>query len=272
MAIEIVSRISKGSKMDQIYLPKNRIGFHIGNYVLIKPIEEQASIKQEEQQTKPYFYGLKTLEPIKLLIVKEILALSQKFLQNPSNIIITGSFLEKGFAFNDIDLLIITEKSQNTERFAEKIEEISGISCHAINLSQKELAEGISSDPLYENMLSRCISKNRLVFNIKRKINPKILDFHLLKSKAMLGGFDFLNGKEKYYLSKNLIAIFLFIQGQKVSNELLDSKIKETLRIEPKKLKENIIDKKSFVSKYKTLYDKTFSLIMEQLKNEPKQK
>ena len=39
--MEIIAKISKGSNMDQVYLPKNRIGFDIGNYVLIKPFEKK---------------------------------------------------------------------------------------------------------------------------------------------------------------------------------------------------------------------------------------
>ena len=49
--MEIISKISKGTKMDQIYIPKNRPGLDIGTYVKIIPIEEKI-IK------RPYFYNI----------------------------------------------------------------------------------------------------------------------------------------------------------------------------------------------------------------------
>jgi len=37
----IISKISKGSKMDQIYLPKNRSNLNIGDYVIISPLNQE---------------------------------------------------------------------------------------------------------------------------------------------------------------------------------------------------------------------------------------
>ena len=37
--MEIIAKISRGSKMDQVYIPKNRGGFSIGSYVILKPIK-----------------------------------------------------------------------------------------------------------------------------------------------------------------------------------------------------------------------------------------
>ena len=44
--MEIISRVSKGSKMDQIYIPKNRAGLTIGEYVVITPLSRE--IKKQE--------------------------------------------------------------------------------------------------------------------------------------------------------------------------------------------------------------------------------
>jgi len=42
----IVAKISRGSKMDQIYIPKNRAGFSTGQYVLISPLESELKQKR----------------------------------------------------------------------------------------------------------------------------------------------------------------------------------------------------------------------------------
>jgi hypothetical protein len=119
--MELIAKISKGTKMDQIYLPKNRQGFNIGNYVIIKPvINEKVNIKRQ----RPYFYDIKLIEPIKLKIIGEIFSIIEEEIENYENIIITGSFVESGFKFNDIDILLITQspKSENKNNIKNNIE------------------------------------------------------------------------------------------------------------------------------------------------------
>ena len=115
--MEIISKISKGSKMDQIYIPKNRMGFSIGSHVIIKPLE------LENPTEKPYFYNIHSIEPVKLKLVDEIF----KIISNTTsydNIIITGSFLDSGFNFEDIDILIIYERKLDITNIKKKIENI----------------------------------------------------------------------------------------------------------------------------------------------------
>ena len=111
--MEIISKISKGTKMDQIYLPKNRIGFNTGTYVKI-------NTKEKIIITKPFFYNIKEIEPIKLSLIKQIFNIVNKNIE-ADNIIITGSFIEKGFNFNDIDIIILTEKKVKENMIKNKI-------------------------------------------------------------------------------------------------------------------------------------------------------
>ena len=106
--MELIAKISKGSKMDQIYISKNREGLNTGSYVIIKPLKTITTTKNK----KPYFYNIKSIEPIKLRIINQIIKIINKITPN-DNIIITGSFLDKGFNFNDIDILLINNKKSN---------------------------------------------------------------------------------------------------------------------------------------------------------------
>jgi len=271
MELGIIGRISKGSKMDQIYIPKNRLneGLSAGSYVLIKPFALADSDKvRRESSEKPILYGLLKIPSIKLYLAKEILKVIEQNSDNLDNVIITGSFFSEGFNFNDIDLLIISEKEQKKEKLKTILEERFGVTFHIIQLTKSELIGGLASDPLYENMLSRCIAKKRIVFNIKRNINPKLLDFHLLKSKALIDNFDMLNGRDKYYLTKNMVAILLFIEGKKVSNKSINESIKKLFDIEQSRIEDNLIEKKEFLVKYKKIHQKVFNLIMNSFKKE----
>lgn len=263
--MEIIGKISKGSKMDQIYIPKNRTGFGIGNYVIIKPLEEKKLVE------RLYFYGVKSIEPIKLEIVKEIMRIIDKDIENYENIIVTGSFLDEGFQFNDIDIIIVTEGKISTDKIENEIKK-TGIKAHILILSNKVLARGLESDPLYQMMLSRCITKKRFIYKTKHKINYKLLDLHLLKSKTLIGNSDILSGSEKYDLIRNMMAVYLYLQGRRLSKELVDNEIKKSFDLgDINELKQNIIEKKSFLKKYKLIYDKTFVKILKGIESGAKQ-
>jgi hypothetical protein len=268
MVNEIIGKISKGSKMDQIYIPKNRIGFSAGEYVLILPIKGRLEEDREKGKQKPKlnFYGIRKIEPLKMRIIESIIETINKKV-NLENIIITGSFLEEGFRFNDIDLLLIDKEKVDTRIIKEGIENITGIKTHIIMLSNKTLAYGLSTDPLYNLMLSKCVSLKKVIFNIKRSINYKILDLNLLKSKTLIYNFNILNGEEKYYLTLNMVSILLFIQGKKLSKEIVNTEIEKQFNIKISDLKGNLIEN-SFMKKYEEIFNKTFNLIMNNINKE----
>lgn len=245
--------------MDQIYLPKNRTGLSNGEYVMITSINN--TIEKQKQKFKLYFYNTKNLEQIKMKIIDEIFRQINGL--NPENIILTGSFLEPGFKFNDIDILIVNEKKYNSEMLKARIENLTGIKTHILFLDSKTLLSGLASDPLYSLMLSKCISQNRLIFKTKREINYKILDLNLLKSKTLIDNYEQLNGSEKYYLTMNMISILLFIKGKKLSKDIVNKEIERLFEVKINDIKENLLDKQEFLKKYKKIYNNTFNLIIE---------
>ena len=271
--MEIIAKISRGTKMDQIYIPKQRAGFQNGRYVIIKPIEDE--IKKPKQE-KPIFYNIKSIEPIKIKLISEIFSIIEHETEEQfvDNLLIVGSFLEKGFYFNDIDILIIINKTEiKIDSIKKRIQEEIGITPHIIQIKIEDLIKGVSSDPLYENMLSKYIAKKRLILKYKRKINYKILDLHLLKSKSLIDNFEILSGKEKYYLIKNMLAIDLFIKKEKISNEILNKQIKEIFKIEAERIKENLIaNKQEFIKKCRNFYNNISKQIQKGIKKENESK
>mgnify|MGYP001560200809 FL=1 len=63
---QLISKVSRGTRLDQIYIPKNRVGFPVGGYVLVKPLRSQQPF------LKPHYYGLHGLEPIKVAVAQRI--------------------------------------------------------------------------------------------------------------------------------------------------------------------------------------------------------
>ncbi|MBU2638312.1 MAG: hypothetical protein KJ955_05035 [Nanoarchaeota archaeon] len=259
MANEIIARISIGSRMDQVYLPKNRpMALSIGSYVVVSPAIQQKEIK-------PHYYHTRQIEPIKAQIVQEIFRNI-----DAENVIIAGSFLEKGFCFEDIDIIVINGKAEGLEEF---IEGNFGLKAHVIRMSQDALRAGLNTDPLFQMALSRFAAKERVIFKIQPEIKHKLLDIHLLKSKTLPEQFEHLEGKDKYKLTRNLFAIKLFLEEKTATKEKVSKAIdawfgKGTVKM----LSANTLSKNPFITKYKKAYRKVFNAIMAGISNNDKQK
>ncbi|MBI2656755.1 hypothetical protein HYX03_03380 [Candidatus Woesearchaeota archaeon] len=253
----LTGKISKGTLMDQIYVPKERpLGFELGTPVVIKPLAE-------EEEIKFVYYNIDRLESVKIIIMQKIFS----ELNFADNVIITGSFLEKGFQFNDIDAILIHNKKIDIRKLEEHLSNLFGLTFHIIALNYNELLKGLETDPLYQAMLSRYAAKKRLIFRYKNKINYKLLDLHLLKSKPLLGNFDYLTGSQKYEMTRNLIAIYLFLNNKKINNETVSSNIKKLLKENSINIKLNIVNKEIFLREYKRLYNGLFKIILKGIKN-----
>ncbi len=252
--MEMVSKVSKGSIMDQIYLPKKRASLPVGSYVVVSPL----TTKREGR--KLYYHHVHSLEPIKVALMHQIFDII-KNQGECDNIIITGSFLEKGFRFNDVDILVITENTVNKQVLEKKLENMLNIQVQILALSFDALLQGVATDPLYELMLDKYVAKRRIIYRVKRRCNYKVLDLHLLKSKTLMENFDHLSGREKYYWVRNTVAIFLFLTNKKVTMHAIENEIEKTLNTSAIKVKENMLNKKEFLRKFKEYYAKTFEKV-----------
>ena len=255
----IIARVSRGSVMDQVYLPKNRSSaLGIGEYVVIAPA-------LQKKQITPYYYNAQNIEPIKAEIIQGILSNSEA-----ENIIIAGSFLEKGFNFEDIDIIVINGEGKAIEKYAETA---FGLKAHIINMKYDTLRTGLNTDPLFQMILSRFAAKERLLLNIKQEINYKLLDMHLLKSKILPEQFEHLNGIEKFILTRNMVAIRLFIEGKTATIDKVNKEINNLFgKDAASKLLENTMEKLPFTAKYKEIYRKVFNAIMDGISHNAKQK
>lgn len=262
--MELIGKISKGTKMDQIYISKQRVpGFEVGESVLIKLIKEN----DDKERISKYNYNIRNIEPFKSIIIGEIF----NYLSGFGNIIIGGSFLEKGNYFEDIDVILISDKDINLDKIKDLLKNKIGISIHLIKMSYTELLMGYNNDPLFQILLSKFISKERIILRKNNKFNYKLLDLYLLESKLLIDNFNILSGREKYKLVRNLFGVKLFIDGKNLSKEEVDNEIGKFFgKGIIFNIKENLIEKEPFLDKYKKIYFMLFEKIMEGIKKEEK--
>ncbi len=257
--VKIICKVSKGTKMDQVYLPKIRPpGYEIGSSVEIVPTKMEKS--------HFYTHQVDYLESVKSLIKDELF----DYFAGIDNVVVTGSFLEPGFKFNDVDVLLIDQIKVN-KNWEDYFQKRLGVKIHFTCLDRRSLRRGLQTDPLFQMMMSRYIAKKRERFKVKTEFNYQLLDLHLLKSKTLLDSFEDLTGKEKYDLTRNLLAIKLFLKKEKLTGNILDKEIEKLFgKGMVTKLKENMVKKSPFLRKFKQSYEQIFNEIMIGIKNEAK--
>lgn len=247
--------------MDQIYLPKVRPpGFAVGDSVEIIPTTKE--------NLPFYTHHVSKLEPLKSIIKDEILS----YFEHADNAFIAGSFLEEGFGFHDIDVVVLGAAGSD-QSWSKHFQQSLGLPVQIISLNRKSLQQGLQQDPLFQMMMSKYLARKREIFKYENKINYKLLDLHLLKSKVLLDSFEVLTGREKYKLVRNMLAIDLFLKEKKLDWELIEKEMEKVFGKDmPLKLKENRAEKKTFLSKFKKKYEELFQIILNGIQNESQQK
>jgi predicted nucleotidyltransferase len=253
----LVAKISRGTRMDQVYLPKERgPGLEVGTAVLVEPVRGKAAIR-------PFYYNVKKLEPIKVAILETIFS----YLESFENVIVAGSFLEEGFNFDDVDIIVVTREKANRKRIEEHFQRAIGVKTHIIAMDFKTLLKGIGTEPLFAMLVSQFVSRKRAIFNTRRTLNYKVLDLDLLESHTLLDNVGELTGNEMYKLTRNMVAVHLFVNGKKLSADAVNREIESYFGKGSVKLIKNTMVGRDFFVKYKTLYKKTFDRIMEGIRN-----
>jgi hypothetical protein len=252
----LTGKVSYGSAMDQIYIPKKRNCLPVGSLVLIEEINPQLKIN-------PYYHNLNYLEPIKDEIIKSIF----HFMNSEENIIITGSFLEPGFQFEDIDIIVFG----NALGLKEFVLSNFGIHAHIIQIRKNDFLKGINTDPLYQMVISKFISRERFIFEINNEYNFKLLDLALVKSELLITNFEITSGQEKYKLLRNTFAIKRFLEHKEISKDFLEKDIENYFsKGFLKDFQKNLISLKDFRKKFEKLYEGISSQIMDGIKEQEK--
>jgi len=206
--VRLIKKVSKGTRFNQIYLQKNEAGFGPGETVVISPITDII-----DQELPIFEYNIK-LSSLKKEIVKKIFKIIDD-LGSYGNILITGSFLDEGFNFEDMDIVIIDPKI-NKEKVENSIKEM-GILPHLILIDSKSFDRGIKKEPLFRLMVDRFVSIKRTIFREEKDINYRLLDANLFHSKNLIDAYEILSIKERKKLLRDFISIKLFAEDKEVT-------------------------------------------------------
>ena len=103
----------------------------------------------------------------------------------------------------------------------------------------------------------------------QRKLKYRYLDVQLIESKTLMINFNYLTGKEKYKLTRNMMAISMFIKNKNISNKSIEKEIEKELDTNIEDLKNNLVTN-DFFKRYKTFYSKLEKEIIENASKQEK--
>lgn len=214
-------KVSKGSKFNQIYIPKD-----MGNIV---EVGDLVQVRLLEKHKELYYKNQKKLPDFKEYLIKKVFSDLQKFKEIKA-IFAVGSFLYET-VYNDIDIIIITDKERKiSEKNIENLL-IKAFSqkFHVLLFNEEKLRSLMEKDPITRVMLNNYISNKKIDFNYKIKIDEKHLLFLLMMPEDLLE----LRMPSKIFYDnlRRLIAIEEFLRNEDLEREDLLNKIKKEIDI-----------------------------------------
>ena len=202
---KFIHKISKGSRFNQIYIPKEMNSvFEIGDIVEIKLLSKKESFY--------YSKNLKKLSNYKENFVKEIFSSLAGF-SDIRQVFIVGSFLTNKIDYNDLDVLLITDKNIETKIYNLLIEKFN-IKFHVITIPAHRFEYLIYSCPLTRSMLSYFVSNKEFNLPEEIKIDKNHIRYLLMTPEDLL---KVNPGSRAYYDSiRRLITIENFLENKPI--------------------------------------------------------
>ncbi len=262
--VTFTHKVSKGSKFNQIYIPKERERyFEVGDLVEIKLLEKKVKLYYSNNLNKQG-----KLSEFKEDLIRKIFSFLSKY-KEIEQIFVFGSFLTKKLDYNDIDIMLLVEKE--SEKFDKEIylslSDKFNLKFHLISIKKDNLKESLKISPLTRSMLYYYISNKEYEIPEKTEIDINHIRYLLMFPEDLLK-FN-LDSSEIYYNNlRKLLTIESFLNGKDIDPKKLDTLLLEFIDEELlNDIKKNAPIEKDELKTIKNFIRQKLKLIMSLLKN-----
>ena len=235
--IVFTKRISKGTRFNQIYVPRElEISLQPGDLVEVRLIEKKEVI---------YFHNIKFLSDFKKELITKIF---QKILHfRIEQIFVVGSFLHEKTQYHDIDIVIILDKlNEKVEKqiYDELTAEFS-LNFHLLSIKKDNLEKLLKICPLTKSMFEIFASNKELKPSYEKIIDKNHLLMLLMMPEDLLE-ID-VNSRVYYDGLRRAITIRNFLINKSLSSKKVNEEVENILGSEIFQLLRNneLIDNKT---------------------------
>lgn len=199
-------RVSKGSRFNQIYIPREMNSvFEVGDIVEVKLIKKKHAVF--------YSPNLGDIGDFKKKLINEIFSCLYDF-KEANQIFIVGSFLTEKTDYRDIDILLVTRgKLEGIENkiYLSLVRKIQ-LKFHIIAILEDNFLNLIKICPLTRSMLYSYASNKKFIIPKERVFDIKHLEFLLMMPQDLL---NIKTDSRVFYDNlRRLITIRRFIFGK----------------------------------------------------------
>ncbi len=218
--MKFVSTVSKGGKLNQIYVPKDvEDKFESGDIVEVRLLKKRIYLF--------YSKNLKRLSTFKERLIRDIFSVLSN--EGFRQIFIVGSFLTQKVEYNDIDILVVADRSGEDveERTYEKLTDQLNLRFHVISVNEDRLPYLLETCPLTRSMLYCYVSNKDLNLKHEKRLDKNHIRFLLMMPEDVL---EINVGSHVFYDSlRRLITIERFLTDKKEDPAKANDELKELL-------------------------------------------
>ena len=219
--MKFISAVSKGSRFNQIYVPRNMDGkFESGDLVEVRLLQKRIRLC--------YSKGLQKLSTFKENLIREVFSFLSRF-EGLQQIFVVGSFLTEKVDYNDIDILLVTDKQERyyEERIYPKLVDKFNLRFHIISIAEDRLSHLLEVCPLTRSMLYYHVSDKKSLDESNRKIDESHLRFLLMMPEDVLE-ID-VSSRVFYDSMRRLLTIERFLEVKDEDPVKINDELKKTL-------------------------------------------
>jgi len=220
MITKFKKNVSKGSRFNQIYVPKNMedlIG--VGDEVEVRLVKKHAELY--------YSKGLKKLSEFKGNLIKDVFSFLTKT-ANITSVFVVGSFLTEKINYNDIDIVLIVKRNNNFEELIyNKLIDKFNLKFHILAIGEKRFEHLLKICPLTRAMFSKFICNKPLIIAKEKLIDKKHIKFLLMMPEDLLE--IKLSSRTFFDNLRRLITIERFLKNNSLDIYTINNEIKKLI-------------------------------------------
>jgi len=231
-------RVSKGSRFNQIYIPKEmEKTFEVGDMVKVELVKKKTEVFTENIK----------LSEFKERLIREVFSFLSRF--NIKQIFFIGSFLSQKIDYLDIDILIIADENLEKQVY-EKLSDKFNLKFHLITIPENRFKTLAEICPLTRSMLYSYASNKKFILPSQR-IDKNHIKFLLMMPEDLL---KIKSGSRTFYDSiRRLITIEMFLDKKDLNSEKINSELKSLLGIFFEYSKENNEINEEIIKKFRKI-------------------
>ncbi len=222
MVVKFQKTVSKGSRFNQIYVPKDMEGLiEAGDRVEVRLVKKHAQLH--------YSAGLERLSEFKEKLTVDVFSFLSG-IDGFERVFMVGSFLTEKVSYNDIDVvLIVSGKSEGFEESVyNRLTDKFNLKFHVIAIEKERFEHLLKICPLTKSMFSGFVCNKPIKLPDERLVDRKHIMFLLMMPQDLLRVR--LGSRVFFDNLRRLVTIERFLRNEGMNSASINREVKKLVK------------------------------------------